>query len=88
MRSLCCQDDAKQEEAQLAEEMGLAGSSVEDAEVEMIRQLTENQTVTGDGLLARIAPLAVDICLNTTKYKDPILQTAAALSLAKFMMIR
>lgn len=68
--------------------MGLAGATADDAEAEAMRAITERNTVTGEALLARVAPVLISVCSSPAKYRDPTLQTAAGLALAKFMMVR
>lgn len=69
------------------EELGLTGAAAEDAEMEYIRKITEQDTVSGSSLMGVLAPLIVKICSSPAKYSDPALQAAASLALAKFMLI-
>ncbi|XP_031564431.1 condensin complex subunit 1-like [Actinia tenebrosa] len=69
------------------EEMGLTGATSDDVETEYIRNICEQDIVTGQNLLALLRPLLVCVCSNPTKFNDHSLQAAAALALAKFMMV-
>jgi condensin complex subunit 1 len=64
-----------------------AGVVADDQEAEYIRNVCENEIVTGKGLLAVLSPLVVTICSNPNKYEDTKLQTAASLTMAKMMMV-
>ena len=81
--------DAATDEANIEEELGLAGAVVaEDAEAEYIRGVTETELLSGANLLGVLRPLVVTVCSNQVKYADPELRAAASLALAKFMMVR
>lgn len=71
------------------EEMGLSGATADDAEAEAIRRVCDGHLVSGDrAMLSRVRPLLVYICTNPALFPDKGLQTAAALTLAKFMLVR
>ncbi|XP_032230454.1 condensin complex subunit 1 [Nematostella vectensis] len=69
------------------EEMGLTGATADDAEIEYIRKICELEIVTGQNLLSLLRPLIVCVVSNPSKFTDPKLQAAAALALAKFMLV-
>ena len=85
----CVQGDgAGDTAADIEEELGLAGAVAEDAEAEYIRRITETELLSGANLLGVLRPHVVAVCSNSAKYSDPELQAAAAVALAKFMMVR
>ncbi|XP_065194710.1 condensin complex subunit 1-like [Sycon ciliatum] len=70
------------------EEMGLSGATADDAEAEAIRRVCDGQLVCGErAMLSRVRPLLVYICTNPAMFPDTRLQTAAALTLSKFMLV-
>ncbi|XP_076036312.1 CAP-D2 condensin subunit [Oratosquilla oratoria] len=69
------------------EEMGLTGAVADDMEAEYIRSICEEEIVYNDNLLSIFSSLIIAVCSNPSKYKDPELQTAAALALSKYMMV-
>ena len=44
--------------------------------------------VFGGNLLSSMCPVVVAVCADRQKYPDPELRAAAALTLAKFMLVR
>ncbi|PNF15628.1 hypothetical protein B7P43_G15860 [Cryptotermes secundus] len=78
---------SRQEPSDGDDEMGVVGAVADDQEAEYIRNICENDIVTGESLLAALSPLVVTICSNPNKYKNMKLQTAATLTLAKMMMV-
>ncbi|CAG2222377.1 CAPD2 [Mytilus edulis] len=81
------QDKSRIESEAIEDELGLAGAAAEDAEVEYIRRICEQEIVTGNNLLGILGPLLVTICQNQTKYSSPQLRTAATMAMSKFMMV-
>lgn len=81
------QDKSRNESEAIEDELGLAGAAAEDAEVEYIRKICEQEIVTENNLLGILGPLLVTICQNQTKYSSPQLRTAAVMALSKFMMV-
>lgn len=71
----------------IEEEMGLAGAAADDAEAELMRRVCEIEVGEG-GLLGWFEPLIVAVVTNPSRYPFPALQASAALTLAKFMLIR
>ena len=69
------------------------GAEADDAEAEFIRSVCEKEVVSGSGspganLLATFAPVIVEICSDpVNKYPNLSLQSAAAMALAKYMMV-
>lgn len=68
------------------DELGLGGA--EDQEVDLVRRVLEEEVGGGEGLLAVFEPLLVEVVSNPCRYPCEQLQNAAALALAKFMLIR
>eukprot|EP00118_Oscarella_pearsei_P020156 m.217644 g.217644 ORF g.217644 m.217644 type:complete len:1269 (+) comp39883_c1_seq40:407-4213(+) len=68
-------------------EMGMDQTSAEDQVSETLRQICESEIVTGSGLLAVLRPFIVSICGQPSKYPYVMLQSAAATTLAKFMLV-
>jgi len=77
----------KNQESVLDDDMGVGGAVAEDAEAEYIRRICEIELISGENLLSIYAPLSVIVCSNPAKFKSIELQTAAALSLSKYMII-
>ncbi|XP_029651590.1 condensin complex subunit 1-like [Octopus sinensis] len=71
----------------IEEELGLTGASAEDDEYECIRKVCETEILSGETLLAIVAPLIVNLCRNQSKFSNPELRTAASLTLSKLMLI-
>lgn len=76
---LCCV-------VEVDDELGLGGA--EDQEVDLVRRVLEEEVGGGEGLLAVFEPLLVEVVSNPCRYPCEQLQNAAALALAKFMLIR
>jgi len=70
------------------EEMLLTGASADDPEAELVRRLCEVELLEDTSLFGQFVPIILDVCHNPSHYCCPTLQTAAALSLAKLMLIR
>ena len=66
----------------------LTGATADESDVELIKKVLEVEVGGASGLLATFEPLIVDVVSNPSKYSCPALQTAACLSLAKFMLMR
>ena len=76
-------------ETTIEDEMGLTGAAADDAEAEVIRRVCDSHLVIGDSaMLARLQPIVVYICTNPSQFTDSRLQAAAALALAKLMLVR
>ncbi|CAB4059480.1 YCS4 [Lepeophtheirus salmonis] len=63
----------------------LVGAEGDDAETEFIRNICENETVTGGNLLSHFVPFIVSLC--SSQEHDDSLKTVAALTLSKFMLV-
>ncbi|GFR65797.1 condensin complex subunit 1 [Elysia marginata] len=74
-------------EAELEEDMALAGVAADDAEAEFVKKICEMEILNGVGLLSGFCPLLIAVCSNSSKFSDPELQTAASMALAKFMIV-
>ncbi|XP_022241936.1 condensin complex subunit 1-like [Limulus polyphemus] len=72
---------------EIEEELGLTGAVADDTEAEYVCQVCDKEIVTGDNLLGLVRPLIVAVCSDPVKYKNPRLRAAAALVLAKYMLI-
>lgn len=70
----------------LEEELGIGGG--DEQEADFVRKVMETEVAGAGGMLAAFEPLVVCVVSNPSKYSCERLQTAAALSLAKFMLIR
>ena len=60
----------------------------DDQEVELIHGVMETEVGGAGGMLAVFEPMMVCIVSNPSKFSCEQLQTASALSLAKYMLIR
>ncbi|CAB4059470.1 YCS4 [Lepeophtheirus salmonis] len=63
----------------------LVGAEGDDAETEFIRNICENETVTGGNLLSHFVPFIVSLC--SSQEHDDSLKTVAVLTLSKFMLV-
>jgi hypothetical protein len=70
----------------LEEELGISGG--DEQEADFVRRVLDNEVGGAGGMLAAFEPLLVCIVSNPSKYSCDRLQTAAALALSKFMLIR
>lgn len=68
-----------------AEDMGVGGASAEDVEAEFISRICEQELVSGTGMLGVYAPVVLAVCRSPAKYPQEALQTAAVLTLCKYM---
>lgn len=76
------------EAAKPTSELDQVAEQADDDIGEMIALIRDHGLLHGDdGLLALYGPLVVSIASNPKTYADPLLQRAAALTLAKFMCI-
>jgi len=66
----------------------LTGATADDPEAELIKRLCEVELLEDTNMFGKFVPVILDVCHNPTHYSCPTLQTAAALSLAKLMLIR
>ena len=65
----------------------VGGAAASDELADAMAHLAENDLVLGDTLLGTFAPVLVTICSHPEKYTDPTLQSAAVLSLTKYMSV-
>lgn len=70
----------------MEEELGIGGG--DEQETDFVRRVMETEVGGAGGMLAAFEPLLVCIISNPSKYSCNKLQTAATLSLSKFMLIR
>ena len=69
------------------DDMGVVGAEADDAEAEYLRNVCENEVVTGENILAMFSPMIEAVCLYPEKYPDPSLRSSASLALSKFMLV-
>ncbi|XP_037702575.1 condensin complex subunit 1 [Choloepus didactylus] len=74
-------------ETAMEEELGLVGTSADDTEGELIRNICEVELLDGKQVLAAFVPLLLKVCNNPGLYSNPDLSAAASLALGKFCMI-
>ena len=67
--------------------MGLAGVAADDMEAEVIRRVCTEE-VCGRGMLGSILPVIITVLSKPQQYRSDQLQTSAALSLSKYMVVR
>ena len=78
----------KDQPAEEQDEFDLIGGTTEDDFTEAIAHVRERELLFGQtSLLASFGPLVREICANNTSYADPILQSQAALCMAKLMCV-
>nr|CAD7454351.1 unnamed protein product [Timema tahoe] len=70
-----------------SDDMGLTGAVADDQEAELIHSVCEKDIVCGSGILAVLSTLVLNTCRDPVTFSDPSLQTAAALSMAKMMLV-
>ena len=70
------------------EGLELTGATADESDAELIKKVLEIEVGGAGGLLATFEPLIVGVVSNPSKYVCPVLQTAACLALAKYMLIR
>lgn len=68
------------------EDMGVGGASAEDAEADFMYDVCETELLlSGRGLLGVYMPLVVAVCHSPSRFQGVALQSAAVLTLTKFM---
>jgi condensin complex subunit 1 len=74
--------------AEEQDELDLITGTTEDDFTEAIAHVRERELLYGaTSLLANFGPLVVELCSNNTSYADPVVQSQAALCLAKLMCV-
>nr|CAD7196369.1 unnamed protein product [Timema douglasi] len=81
------QVSASYEQNVSSDDMGLTGAVADDQEAELIHSVCEKDIVCGSGILAELSTLVLNTCRDPVTFSDPSLQTAAALSMAKMMLV-
>lgn len=71
----------------LEEEIGLGGAEAEDAEMEFIGSICDEEIVCGKSLLAKLSRIVIEVVADPFRYPSPELKLASSLALAKFMMV-
>ena len=80
--------DTKQQAAEEQDEFDLIGGTTEDDFAEAIAHIRERELLYGqNSLLSSFGPFVKEICANNTSYPDPVLQSQAALCMAKLMCV-
>lgn len=80
--------DSKQQPAEEQDEFDLIGGTTEDDFAEAIAHIRERELLYGqNSLLSSFGPLVKEICANNINYPDPVLQSQAALCMAKLMCV-
>lgn len=80
--------NGKDQPAEEQDEFDLIGGTTEDDFTEAIAHVRERELLYGQtSLLSSFGPLVKEICSNNTRYADPILQSQAALCMAKLMCV-
>lgn len=75
------------EDANLEEEIGLAGAEGEDAELEFIASICDEEIVCGKNLIAKVSKVITEVVIDPFRYPNLEIKLASALALAKFMMV-
>lgn len=75
------------DEANLEDEIGLGGAEAEDAELEFIGSICDEEIVCGKNLLAKLARVVLEVAKDPIRYYHPELKQASSLALAKCMMV-
>jgi condensin complex subunit 1 len=79
---------AKPEPEEEQDELDLIAGTTEDDFTEAIAHIRERELLYGaNSILSNYAPLVTELCANNTSYPDPILQSQAALCMAKLMCV-
>lgn len=69
-------------------ELEMIGGTNEDDFADAISFIKEHELLFGDNsLLSKFCPIVEEICSNTSRFNDPMLQRVAALCLEKFMCV-
>lgn len=75
------------EDQNLEEEIGLGGAEAEDAEMEFIGYICDEELVCGKNLLAKLSRVIIEVVKEPARYPHAELKQASSLALAKFMMV-
>jgi len=75
------------DEQNLEEEIGLGGAEAEDAEMEFIGSICDEEIVCGKNLLAKMSRVIIEVVTDPFRYPHPELKLASSLALAKYMMV-
>ncbi len=67
--------------------MGLAGAAADDMEAEIIRKVCSEE-ICQSGMLGSVLPVIIAVLSKPKQYPSEQLQTSAALSLSKYMIVR
>lgn len=71
----------------LEEEIGLGGAEAEDADMEFIGGVCDEEIVCGPNLLSKLSRVIIEVAREPFKYPQIELKQASALALAKYMMV-
>lgn len=71
----------------LEEEIGLGGAEAEDAEMEFVGSICDEEIVCGKNLLAKLSRVIIEVVMDPFRYHQPELKQASSLALAKYMMV-
>lgn len=71
----------------LEEEIGLGGAEAEDAEMEFIGSICDEEIVCGKNLLAKLSRVIIEVVTDPFRFPNPELNKASSLALAKYMMV-
>lgn len=71
----------------LEEEIGLGGAEAEDADMEFIGSICDEEIVCGPNLLSKLSRVIIEVAREPFKYPHIELKQASALALAKYMMV-
>lgn len=84
------QDDDQDENSEEGKEkeLEMIGGTNEDDFADAIVFIKENELLFGENsLMSKFCPIVEEICSNTSRFNDPMLQRVAALCLEKFMCV-
>ncbi|KAJ9648684.1 condensin complex non-SMC subunit Cnd1 [Coniosporium tulheliwenetii] len=80
--------DAQQQQSEEKDELDLIAGTTEDDFTDAIAHIRERELLySPTALLSSFGPLCAEICANNTSYPHPLLQSQAALCMAKLMCI-
>lgn len=71
----------------LEEEIGLGGAEAEDAEMEFIASICDEEIVCGGSLLSKLSRVIIEVVTDPYRFPNPELKQASSLALAKYMMV-
>lgn len=71
----------------LEEEVGLGGADAEDAELELVESICDDELVCGKNLLAKLSRVINEVVTDPFRYPHAELKQASSLALAKYMMV-